>query len=611
VALLIVLAGWTASLDLSRPSPPATVEVAQGLMTAPNPLTDDEAAELRDQADHGRLRCEPRGCAEWRLDRGGGSMAAGAVQLGDGRILVMVGTPLGARPPLTLGDDADDDADTTDQDDADEANDRPLSHRLLAIDPETGREAWSRPVADYPAISGAYRWVQLEPGPDDGALIVAGTTVTSIDAAGDQRWTATPSASDGPFREVWDATTTDHVVLLSGTILNRSSANRHLTAIDHATGQVRWNADVAHVAALQADQAIVLDPDGTLRGLDDATGATRWSRPGSVTHARLAGPWLAVQEDDTLHLVDPATGTDRATIGGWLTSSLVSAGELWVGTRRAETSPDGSVWADDAGPMELIALGKYAEVVWSSSLGQVDPWWDCCPVRVDHEEGVIIVEDPVRLLHHDPATGELLDAEVTGRAEDVTDRDDFVATFATAERAFGDVDVLVNNAGTGQNGSIRKLRDETWERTVQINLNSIYYGSQVAAQTMVPRRSGTIINISSRAWLGWYGQFAYAATKGAVVSASRSLAIELAKYGITVNCIAPGLIDTPLVQALDEGVKEKLMAAQPTGTIGTPQDVAWAARFLVSSNARAITGQTLYVCGGKSLYAQPAQERSA
>ncbi|MDQ6525080.1 SDR family NAD(P)-dependent oxidoreductase [Nocardioides sp. LHD-245] len=189
---------------------------------------------------------------------------------------------------------------------------------------------------------------------------------------------------------------------------------------------------------------------------------------------------------------------------------------------------------------------------------------------------------------------------------DVTRREGFLATFAAARSAFGGVDVLVNNAGTGQNGGIRGLDDQTWERTVAINLSSVYYGCQLAAQEMVPRRAGSIINIASRAWLGWYGQFAYAATKGAVVSATRSLAIELAKYGVRVNCIAPGLIDTPLMQSLDQPVKDKLMEAQPTGTLGTPEDVAWAASFLASPAARAVTGQTLYVCGGKSIYARPA-----
>jgi 3-oxoacyl-[acyl-carrier protein] reductase len=80
----------------------------------------------------------------------------------------------------------------------------------------------------------------------------------------------------------------------------------------------------------------------------------------------------------------------------------------------------------------------------------------------------------------------------------------------------------------------------------------------------------------------------------------------VAKYGITVNCIAPGLIDTPLLRQLPEAVRDKLMAAQPTGTVGTAEDVAWAARFLTGPAARSITGQVLYVCGGKSLYAQPA-----
>jgi 3-oxoacyl-[acyl-carrier protein] reductase len=189
---------------------------------------------------------------------------------------------------------------------------------------------------------------------------------------------------------------------------------------------------------------------------------------------------------------------------------------------------------------------------------------------------------------------------------DVTSRDRFERAFIAADNTFGPVDILVNNAGVGQNGSIRNLSDETWRKTVAVNLDSVFTGSQLAASVMVPRRSGTIVNIASRAWLGWYGQFAYAATKGGVVSATRTLAIELAKYGVTVNCIAPGLIDTPLLRTLDEPVRQKLLAAQPTGTIGGPEDVAWAAGFLTSRAGRSVTGQVLYVCGGKSLYAQPA-----
>ncbi|WP_328393496.1 SDR family NAD(P)-dependent oxidoreductase [Nocardia sp. NBC_00416] len=193
-----------------------------------------------------------------------------------------------------------------------------------------------------------------------------------------------------------------------------------------------------------------------------------------------------------------------------------------------------------------------------------------------------------------------------GLAVDVMAADSVTDLFAAAEDAIGPIDILVNNAGLSMDTSVRKMTQAVWDRTIGVNLTGVALCSQAAAQSMIPRRSGRIVNIASRAWLGWWGQLPYAASKGGVVSATRSLAIELARYEITVNCIAPGLIDTPLLRAEPPEVMERLMQAQPTGTIGTAQDVAWATRYFVAPATRSVTGQVLYVCGGKSLYARPA-----
>ena len=163
------------------------------------------------------------------------------------------------------------------------------------------------------------------------------------------------------------------------------------------------------------------------------------------------------------------------------------------------------------------------------------------------------------------------------------------------------IDVLVNNAGIIKDNMIHKMTFEDFESVIDVNLKGTWLMCREAAKIMREQKSGRIINISSRAWLGNAGQSNYSASKAGIVGLTRVLALELGKYNVLVNAIAPGLIDTPLTQALTGEVRNKLIQAQPTKTMGKPEDIANAVSFLADEKTRFITGQTIYIDGGKSI----------
>ncbi|MBW7844535.1 MAG: SDR family oxidoreductase [Bacteroidia bacterium] len=193
-------------------------------------------------------------------------------------------------------------------------------------------------------------------------------------------------------------------------------------------------------------------------------------------------------------------------------------------------------------------------------------------------------------------------AELLGKSSvfmqcDISKEEEVKTLFSKLER----VDVLVNNAGIIRDNMIWKMQVEDFDLVLNINLKGTWLMCKEAAIKMKEQKSGRIVNIASRAWLGNLGQSNYAASKAGVISLTRVLALELGKFGVLVNAIAPGLIDTPLSQNLTEEVRLKLIHAQPTPSMGKPEDVAHAVSFLCDEKTQFITGQTLYVDGGKSI----------
>ncbi len=182
---------------------------------------------------------------------------------------------------------------------------------------------------------------------------------------------------------------------------------------------------------------------------------------------------------------------------------------------------------------------------------------------------------------------------------DISDKESFTSLVQTTVQEYGGLDILVNNAGVTRDALLMRMKDEDWDMVLNINLKGAYHGMQAAIRPMMKNRSGRIINITSIVGLtGNPGQANYAASKAGLIGLSKATAKELASRGITVNSIAPGYIATDMTDAMTDQAKETLNSQIPLGRIGSPDDIAAAALFLVSDEAGYITGQTITVDGG-------------
>jgi 3-oxoacyl-[acyl-carrier protein] reductase len=217
----------------------------------------------------------------------------------------------------------------------------------------------------------------------------------------------------------------------------------------------------------------------------------------------------------------------------------------------------------------------------------------------EHGAAVVVSgRDAVRL---DRAVLELQErgASVHGVAADAAKREDVDRLVEATKERFGRLDILVNNAGITRDGLLIRMKDDDWDRVMETNLRGAFLTTRAASKLMVRQRSGRIINIASTAGaMGNAGQANYSAAKAGLIGFTKAAARELAHWGILVNAVAPGLIETDMTAAIPAEAREALLAQVPLKRIGSAREVAEVVGFLAGDGAAYVTGQVIHVNGG-------------
>ncbi|MCY4396966.1 MAG: 3-oxoacyl-[acyl-carrier-protein] reductase [Rhodospirillaceae bacterium] len=221
--------------------------------------------------------------------------------------------------------------------------------------------------------------------------------------------------------------------------------------------------------------------------------------------------------------------------------------------------------------------------------------------RALHAQGASVALSGTRRAALD-ALAEELGERVHVAPADLGDAEETGALPGRVEEALGDLHILVNNAGLTRDMLALRLSDDQWQSVIDVNLTSAFRLSRAALRGMMRRRHGRIINITSIVGVtGNPGQANYAASKAGMIGMTKSMAAEVAARGVTLNCIAPGFVRSPMTDALSEQQQAGLLERIPAGRIGEPADVAGAAVFLASDEAAYVTGQTVHVNGGMAM----------